>query len=184
LDTKLLGKCISKVSKISCKVKKSATPINPVQFADCDSEELTQPTEELHNKIVVIRGKIASVTVHKVVVSNTPSNHGPQGRQYTSHGSPHCPGFVRHHHTIVPGQLSLLGGSIDKNGKFTMVTITPALQATLRHSEKKRKVASFYSTLMNPIATSPSTMYQPSLVSSMTGSPACPPTTSPPSEGS
>jgi hypothetical protein len=59
-DPKILGKRAPKITKVSCKIKSTATPIHPVQFADCDSDELAQPTEELRQQIAVILGKLAS----------------------------------------------------------------------------------------------------------------------------
>ena len=52
--------------------------------------------------------------------------------------------------TIVLCHLGLLGGAIDKRGTFILGCITPALKATLRLSDKKEKIVSFYGTLVNP----------------------------------
>jgi hypothetical protein len=71
-DPKILGKRVPKLTKVSCKVKTTATPIYPVQFADCDSNELAQSTEDLRQRIAVIRGKLASEAVPKDIAAGPP----------------------------------------------------------------------------------------------------------------
>jgi hypothetical protein len=141
-------------------VKATATPVHPVQFADGDSEELSQPIEDLRQRIAVIRGKLASEIVPKDIATSppdTPSILGLDGEPVASAVDkitiPRKPTASLEAYdttTIVLGRLGLLGGAIDESGTFTLGSITPALEATLRLSDKKEKIASFYGTLVNP----------------------------------
>jgi hypothetical protein len=152
-DPKILGKRVPKLTKISCKVKAAATPIHHVQFADSDSEELAQPIEDLRQRIAVIRGKLASEIVPKDIATSPPDTPSILGldsepvasavNKLTIPRKPTASLEAYDTTTIVLGRLGLLGGAIDEYGTFTLGSITPALKATLRLSDKKEKIASF-----------------------------------------